>query len=143
MDLEVLQNPSKELVDFLAKRIEELNWENWEIKERFPLAVQMKSDDGQVLAGAAGRSFGHWFLLDTLWVSDELRGKRIGSKLLSTIENVARERGCTKCYLETLNFQAMPFYEKHGYQTQWVQRDYPNTGCQYFMVKELRAVVQA
>lgn len=142
MELEVLQNPGKELVDFLDRKIVEFNWKNWEIKERIPLAVQMKSDDGRVLAGAAGRSFGYWFLLDSLWVSDELRGKRIGSELLSKIEHAATERGCTRCFLETLNFQAMPFYEKHGYQTQWVQRDYPYTGCQYFMVKEFGVAAQ-
>jgi ribosomal protein S18 acetylase RimI-like enzyme len=39
--------------------------------------------------------------------------------------------------LETLNFQAKPFYEKFGYQVVWTQENYPKTGCQYFMVKQL------
>jgi ribosomal protein S18 acetylase RimI-like enzyme len=88
-----------------------------------------------VIAGAAARSFGDWLLLDTLWVSEVLRGQDIGSKMLAEIEAMGIERGCKKCLLDTLNFQAKPFYEHRGYQVQWVQEGYPKTGCKYFMVK--------
>ena len=111
--------------------------ENWEVKERLPLAVQLKNEDGQVIAGAAARSFGDWLLLDTLWVSGELRGQKVGSELLNKIETAGKARGCIKCLLDTLNFQAMPFYKKHGYKIEWVQNGYPKEGCKYFMVKEL------
>ena len=137
MNIEVLENPKQELVDYLDKKIDEFNLANWEVKDRFPLAAQIKNDSGEIIAGAAARSFGEWLLLDTLWVSDDLRGQNIGSKLLEEIEIAGRERGCKKCLLDTLNFQAMPFYEKHGYVTQWVQEGYPKDGCKYFMVKEL------
>lgn len=137
MNIEVLQNPEQELVDFLSQKISEFNWQNWEVNERLPLAAQITDDDGNVVAGAAARTFGNWLLLDTLWVSDTLRGQNIGSRLLSTIEQEGKQRGCVKCLLDTLNFQAMPFYQKHGYVTQWIQEDYPKQGCKYFMVKEL------
>lgn len=137
MYIEVLQNPDKKLTDYLDKKIAEFNWANWEVSERTPLAVQIKNDKGEVIAGAAGRTFGDWLLINTLWVSDELRGKNIGSKILAEIELAAKQRGCVKCLLDTLNFQAMPFYEKHGYKTQWVQENYPKTGCKYFMLKAL------
>lgn len=137
MNIEVLQNPEQELVDFLSQKISEFNWQNWEVNERLPLAAQITDDDGNVVAGAAARTFGNWLLLDTLWVSDTLRGQNIGSRLLSTIEQEGKQRGCVKCLLDTLNFQAMPFYQRHGYVTQWIQEDYPKQGCKYFMVKEL------
>ncbi len=137
MQIEVLENPEQALIDYLAKKIDDFNWANWEVSNRLPLAVQIKNDQGNVIAGASARSFGDWLLLDILWVSDELRGQNIGSKILKEIEDVARKRGCTMCLLDTLNFQAMPFYEKHGYKTQWTQQGYPKTGCKYFMIKEL------
>jgi len=137
MNIEVLDNPDQELVDYLDKKIADFNWANWEVSERKPLAVQIKNAKGVVIAGAAGRSFGDWLLINTLWVSEELRGQNIGSKILKKIETSAKERGCIKCLLDTLNFQAMPFYEKRGYKTQWIQQGYPKTGCKYFMVKEL------
>ena len=137
MNIEVLENPEQELIDYLDKKIDDFNWANWEVSKRTPLAAQIKNEQGEVIAGAAARSFGDWLLLDTLWVSDELRGQNIGSKLLNAIEESGKKRGCVKCLLDTLNFQAMPFYEKHGYKVQWVQEGYPKTGCKYFMLKEL------
>ncbi|WP_293751086.1 GNAT family N-acetyltransferase [uncultured Paraglaciecola sp.] len=137
MNIEVLENPEQDLIEYLDKKIADFNWANWEVSERTPLAVQIKNAQGEVVAGAAGRTFGDWLLLNTLWVSDELRGQNIGSQILKEIEQAAKKRGCTQCLLDTLNFQAMPFYEKHGYQTQWVQQGYPKTGCKYYMLKAL------
>lgn len=137
MKIELLEHPEQVLVDFLNDKIEEFNWQHWEVQERIPLAVQVKNEAGDVIAGAAARSFGDWLLLDTLWVSDELRGKSIGSDILSRIEAAGVSRGCSKCLLDTLNFQAMPFYKRHGYKIQWVQQGYPQSGCKYFMVKAL------
>jgi ribosomal protein S18 acetylase RimI-like enzyme len=137
MNLEVLQEPNNDIIDFLDAKIAEFNWAHWEVNERLPLAIQLKNDRGNIIAGAAGRTFGNWLQLNTLWVSEELRGEKMGSQILKEIENAAIDRGCNRCVLDTLNFQAMPFYEKHGYQTQWIQKGYPKTGCKYFMVKEL------
>jgi len=137
MNIETLDNPDQTLIEFLDKKIAEFNWANWEVNERLPLAIQVKNESGQVVAGAAGRSFGDWLMLNTLWVSEELRGQDIGSKVLNAFETSGRERGCIKCILDTLNFQAKPFYEKHGYKVVWTQQGYPKTGCKYYMVKAL------
>ncbi|GLX79362.1 N-acetyltransferase GCN5 [Thalassotalea insulae] len=137
MKIEVLDNPEQELIDYLNKKIADYNWERWEVNERLPLAIQIKNDNDEVIAGAAARSFGDWLLLDTLWVSEALRGQDVGSQILKEVEQAGKNRGCKKCLLDTLNFQAKPFYEKHGYQVQWIQKGYPKTGCKYFMVKQL------
>jgi len=137
MNIEVLQNPEQKLIDYLDKQIADFNWENWEVQERKPLAVQIKNAQGEVVAGAAGRSFGNWLQLNTLWVSENLRGQDIGSQILKSFEDAGKKRGCVTCLLDTLNFQAMPFYEKYGYETQWIQEKYPKTGCKYYMTKQL------
>lgn len=137
LDIDVLEQPEQSLIDYLDQKIKDINWQNWEVRERLPLAVQIKGDSGDVIAGAAARTFGDWLLLDTLWVSEDLRGQNVGRKILQAVEDAGRARGCKKCFLETLHFQAKPFYEKQGYQVEWVQENYPKTGCQYFMVKLL------
>ncbi|WP_372626757.1 GNAT family N-acetyltransferase [Arsukibacterium sp.] len=137
MSIEVLEQPDQALIELLDMKIAEFNWANWEVNERLPIAVQIKDDKGEVIAGAAGRTFGNWLQINTLWVSESLRGQQIGSKILQAIELAAKKRGCVNCLLDTLNFQAMPFYKKHGYQVQWIQENYPKTGCKYYMVKQL------
>ncbi|NQZ23536.1 MAG: GNAT family N-acetyltransferase [Colwellia sp.] len=137
MNIEIIDQPEQELIDFLDKQIAEFNWAHWEVSERKPLAIQIKSDDGSIIAGSSARTFGKWLLIDTLWVAEQLRGQAVGRKILEQLENTAKARGCTHSMLDTLNFQAMPFYQKYGYETQWVQENYPATGCKYFMVKTL------
>ena len=94
MKIEVLEEPEQHLIDFLSERIAEFNWQHWEVSERKPLALQVKNDEGAVVAGAAGRTFGDWLLLDTLWVSEALRGQDVGRQLLERIETAAKARGC-------------------------------------------------
>jgi len=137
MKIELLEEPQQSLLDFLDNKINEFNIDNWEVKSQKSLAVQVTNDNGETIAGAAGRSFGDWFLLDNLWVSDSLRGQNMGSQLLKNIETAAIQRGCNQVLLDTLNFQAMPFYKKYGYTIEWTQEGYPRTGCKYFMVKKL------
>lgn len=132
----MLQNLQQQLIEFLDEKFAEFNWANWEVSERTPLAVQITNEQGDDIGGAAGRTFGDWLLISTFWVSEALCGQNIGSKILKEIELAAQQRGCTKCLLDTLNFQAMPFYEKQGYQTRWIQQNYPKTSCKYFMVKQ-------
>ncbi len=90
-----------------------------------------------MIAGITGRSFGHWLLIDNFWVDEQCRGKGLGKQLLSQAEAIAKDRGCNKVLLDTLEFQAKPFYEAMGYQVQWTQNHYPLTGCKYFMIKNL------
>jgi GNAT superfamily N-acetyltransferase len=139
LNIEVIENPEAELIAFLDEKIAEFNWAHWEVSERKAIAVKLNDENGDVIAGAAGRTFGDWLMINTLWVSDTLRGQQVGSKILHKIEQAAQARGCNKVLLDTLNFQAMPFYEKHGYQVQWTQQGYPKTGCRYYMMKQLSA----
>ena len=137
MKLDVIEELDQSLVDFLDHKISQYNWQHWEVEERLPLAVKMTDNQGNIIAGAAGRTFGDWFMLNTLWVDEKQRGKKIGDTLLKKIEQAAVKRGCNKSLLDTLNFQAMPFYKARGYTTQWVQKGYPKTGCRYYMLKKL------
>lgn len=128
---------SNEFAQFIKQKIAEFNWQHWENVERLPLGLKLDSEQGQLIAGLSGRSFGNWLLIDNLWVDSSLRGQGIGGQLLDEAEAIAIKRGCNQVLLDTLEFQAKPFYEARGYQVKWTQEAYPATGCKYFMVKEL------
>jgi GNAT superfamily N-acetyltransferase len=137
MKIELIEKPSKELADFFEKRIEEFNIARWEVKEKVPIVVNVTNEKGETVGGVAAKTFGVWLLIDNLWVSEELRGQDYGSKILKLLEECAKKRGCQFSLLDTLNFQARPFYEKFGYSVRWTQNNYPKEGCKYFMVKDL------
>jgi GNAT superfamily N-acetyltransferase len=56
-----------------------------------------------------------WLMIDGLWVAPDLRGRGLGSRLLDSAETLAVRRGCSSAWLGTFDFQARPFYERHGY----------------------------
>lgn len=137
MTIELLEAPEKDFIEFFEKRIEEFNVARWEIKEKKPIGVQIKDSNGEIIAGATGKTFGLWLLIDNLWVSEKMRNCNLGSQVLHAIETGAKNRGCRFVLLDTLNFQAQPFYEKYGYSVQWIQKSYPRDGHKYFMTKDL------
>ena len=137
MKIEVVETPESQLIDFFSQRIEEFNLHHWELKKKSPIAVKVSDQSGNIVAGAAGKTFGLWLLIDNLWVEEKQRGQDLGTKVLLALENAASKRGCLHVLLDTLNFQAKPFYEKHGYKVEWVQRNYPRDGHKYFMTKDL------
>jgi hypothetical protein len=52
-------------------------------------------------------------------------------------EEEAVGRGCTRVFLETFSFQALPFYEKCGYEVFSRLPDFPPGGARYALTKNL------
>jgi GNAT superfamily N-acetyltransferase len=52
-------------------------------------------------------------------------------------EQEAVRRGCPRVFVETLSFQALPFYEKCGYTVFSRLPDFPPGGCRYALTKTL------
>ena len=103
-----------------------------------PLAIFLRDDRGAVLGGALGDVWGGWLDLTFLWVAEPLRGKGYGEQLLRVAEDEARALGCQGVFLETLGFQARPFYERYGYEVFAKLPDRPAGYTSYFMKKLLR-----
>ena len=69
-----------------------------------------------------------------MYVSPEVRGQRIGEKILSELENWSRELGSTKCLLFTGSKQpeANKLYQRNGYsliKKYGKLRDIPDSLC--------------
>lgn len=78
-----------------------------------------------------------------MYVLPESRGKGIATKILSELENWARELSCEKCILETGKRQpeAMGLYKKYGYKIipNYAQyADIENSLCFEKQVKKMR-----
>ena len=65
------------------------------------------------------------------------RGQGLADKLLTALEQSAAKLGATTAQLDTLDFQAKPFYEKRGYVVKYQLNNYPRSGTRYFMEKTL------
>lgn len=130
---EIRDSDRQEILDGLRG----YNLERIEDKSPKDLGLYLEDSTGSKLAGLIGETHGNWLTVDYLWVSQELRGRRIGSSMLKKAEDIARERGCRYAFLNTFGFQAPEFYKKLGYVEVFTLREYPLTGARHFFTKAL------
>lgn len=128
-----------DLEAFLADRIYEFNAAATGYHDAESFAASCRSDSGGITAGISGFTWGGSCFVSYLWVSEELRGRGIGSDLLSAAELHAREKGCRVVILSSHSFQAPDFYARRGYETVARISDYPVGHDDIVLVKRLDA----
>lgn len=85
------------------------------VDDRLPIGAVLYDGSGRALAGLWGRAEFGLLFLDMFFVPAHLRGRSYGARLLATVEEGARRRGCRGAVVETSSFQAPGFYIRHGY----------------------------
>jgi GNAT superfamily N-acetyltransferase len=107
------------------------------VYEYHQLRIFLRDADGRLAGGMLGESFWGWLHIDIFWLEEAARRQGLGAKLLAMAEDEGRRRGCKYAYLDTLSFQARPFYEKQGYEVFAEQADYPLGHTRWFLKKTL------
>jgi hypothetical protein len=95
------------------------------------LLATVRNDQGLVVGGLLGATYLGWLQIHSVWLPDELRGFNYGSELMAIAEGEALRRECSRVFLETYSFQALPFYEKRGYTVISRLPDFPPGGARY------------
>lgn len=105
--------------------------------ESQPVWLAARNAQGHVVGGLNGYVMMQWLSIDVLWVAQSARGEGLGSRLLKDAEARARELGAHSARLDTFEWQAAPFYEKHGYAEFGRLDDFPAGSFRLFMRKKL------
>src|SRR5262245_52316114 len=111
----VSDDADREDLEFLEEQINEYNFATTGARDARLLVVLLRDQAGRICAGLSGHTWGGTCEVRFLWVDESWRRAGIGSRLLRTAEQEARERGCRKMVLSTHSFQAPDFYRRHGY----------------------------
>jgi ribosomal protein S18 acetylase RimI-like enzyme len=101
------------------------------------ITLTARTESGEIVGGLTGDTMWGWLHVDLLWVVAVHRRQGIGRALLRRAEREAQERGCRHVYLDTFDFQAKPFYERHGYTVFGIQDDFPPGHRRYYLRKML------
>lgn len=101
------------------------------------LVIPIHDALGAVGGGLWGTTLFGWFGIEMLVVPFSMRQQGIGSALLATAEAEARARGCIGACVDTLSFQAGPFYLKRGYSLFGSLEDCPPGHRRLFFQKRL------
>ncbi|MGL5242872.1 MAG: GNAT family N-acetyltransferase [Kluyvera ascorbata] len=102
------------------------------------ICVYLRDEQEVMRGGLIGQRKGDWLSIDYLWVCDTVRGEGVGSEIIKRAEDLAREKGCKYALVDTISFQALPFYQKQGYTLKTTLDDFPLTGIQrHYLTKTL------
>ncbi|WOJ92325.1 GNAT family N-acetyltransferase [Congregibacter variabilis] len=72
-------------------------------------------EHNEIAAALAGEIVWDWVFVDELWVAPDHRGLGLGSKLLTSAEEFAKEQALQGIWLWTQSWEAEDFYPKLGY----------------------------
>jgi GNAT superfamily N-acetyltransferase len=135
--IEVEAHPTPHDGRFLADHLYAYNVEQTGYDDGHYLTLWVKSPAGERLAGLHGWTWGGSCFIQELWVHKDLRGQGYGTQLLQAAEQEARTRGCSQVVLDSYDFQAPGFYQKHGYEVFAVLEDHPRHHRNYYLRKRL------
>ncbi|MBP5106061.1 GNAT family N-acetyltransferase [Pseudomonas protegens] len=92
---------------------------------------------GEILGGLQAEIFYRWMFIELLAVPEQTRGQGTGSQLLNMAEELAREKGCIGIWLDTFDFQAPQFYQRHGFSEFGRLEEFPPQHRRFFLHKRL------
>jgi GNAT superfamily N-acetyltransferase len=133
--IEHSENPTEEDVSALIRSLVAFNSTQAPAEEWKSIVVFLRDQNRTIVGGLNGMTHWGWLFVKHLWVHENHRRHGYASRLLKVAESVATERGCTNAYLDTFDFQALPFYQKNGYRIYGQLEDFPKGHIRYFLEK--------
>jgi len=97
----------------------------------------IEGEDGKLKAGMSGFNYYGCFYIDMLFVADEFRSGGHGSILMQKAEELAKKRKCFFMAVNTMDFEAGPFYEKHGFSVEFTRTGFEKGVEMHFLQKKL------
>lgn len=95
-------------------------------------------DGYKFIGGIYGHVQYEYLFINMLFVNKNYRGNRIASKLMHLIEDEARRRNVVNVYVTTFEFQALGFYQKHGFKVVMTIEDFPKGFQEYTLYKKMK-----
>jgi len=130
-------NPTAEDCKELAAKLAAFNSSKVAVNSIHRVGIFVRDHENMIRGGIIGYLKWNWLSVDAVWLSEDLRGRRMGSEMLVRIEQMAIQRGCVYAHLDTFDFQALGFYQKQGYEIFAILDDYPKGHQRFYLKKEL------
>lgn len=107
--------------------------------EKYPPKTFVAFDDNQFAGIVVCQLFWGALHIKYLIVDEDFRNKKIGTKLMQHAFNYALKHQCSFACIETMNFQALNFYLKLGFEIEFTRHGYLHDTSFHYLKKELSA----
>lgn len=137
LSLSVTGNPATADLELIGSHLSAFNETDVGPADRTALAVLVRNDAGELVAGVSGYTAWGWLYVQWLWVAEDQRGQGLAARMLAAAEAEARLRGCHGAYIDTFSPVALKTYERAGYAPFGKLDDFPKGRTRTFLQKRL------
>jgi len=133
-----IQSGNEDDAEYIDDKLVEYNWSQVPAVHDFEfIGRKIQGDkDEPIAAGFAGVNFWNIAFVEMLWVDEPYRNQGIGSRLLSDIEQEAKNNGACIVMIDARDWN-VDFFKKLGYTEYCTFEDYPNGYSKYKLLKRL------
>jgi GNAT superfamily N-acetyltransferase len=136
-DVEMTDEVDEAGVDDLRNAVIAFNVAATGYSDGSSLGCLLRDQDGQLIAGLDGFTWGGYAMIEWLWVHSKYRHDGLGTRLVKAAEHEAVRRGCVVVRVNTHTFQAPGFYAGLGYSQIGLTQDTPVGHGEIFLQKRL------
>lgn len=130
------ENPKPADVDVLGKGITAYAAQQRGLPAIEFFAFFIRDEQGEILGGCEGNCLYGCMYVGQLWVSESLRGQGYGTQLMQSAERHGIARGCTFAAVNTMDWEALGFYQKLGYEIELARKGFMKGSVFYFLRKD-------
>jgi GNAT superfamily N-acetyltransferase len=131
-------NPPSQDVMYVQNCLQEFNLLHAPADNYQPMQIFLRTEEKTILGGLLGETYWGWLHISYLWIDESLRKQGFGKQIMQIAEQEAVRRGCHSVHLDTMSFQALPFYEGLGYSVFGTLNDLPAGHKRIFLMKTLK-----
>ena len=102
-----------------------------------PFSFFVRDSEERIIAGIQGSTFYGCLYTNLLWVAPQVRKQGLGALLLHKAEDLGRERNCSFATLTTMDWEALIFYQKLGYEIEYVREGFEKNSKMFLLRKSL------
>ncbi|KEK24640.1 GNAT family N-acetyltransferase [Bacillus gaemokensis] len=140
MDLHITKELNRDDKNYINNQLYKYNLKHFpvDLRGRYQeINLFLKDGHSKVRGGILGEICWNWLEIHTFMIDEDIRKLGYGTKLLLEIEKIALEQHCDFIKVDTLSFQALDFYKKHGYQEFGVLGNVGRDYQHYYLKKDL------
>ncbi|STY78953.1 N-acetyltransferase GCN5 [Legionella wadsworthii] len=138
LKLSFLENPDPDDVQILTNRIKAYAKQQRGFESLDFFACFIREADNSIVGGCSGGTLYGGLHVDNLWVSESIRHQGWGTKLMQETLKYGSEKGCAFATVNTMDWEAIEFYKKLGFELEFERHGFQKNSIFYFLRKELQ-----
>lgn len=99
-------------------------------------AFFIRDEKNVIHGGCSGCNLYGCLYIDSLWVEETLRSNGYGTQLMKAAEKWGNEQRCTFSTVNTMDFEALGFYKKLGFEIEFKRQGFSKESIFYFLRKD-------